>query len=176
MQSFDLKDLMPRLQGLDQRKIDDEIYAQIYDEYAAGILDRVAQARALEAAGGEQDKIKSEYIKFRFIRIKDDLELLQRQKQREAADLKRQTKAAEAAKQKAEQEKLRRQEEIDKNRYAKFKSKSRNKRHSNKSAHHSEWKLEQYHLKANAEGGSASWLWLGVILVILMIIMILLAI
>lgn len=169
MQSFDIKDLMSRLQGLDQRKIDDKIYAQIYDEYAAGVLDKVAQARALEAAGGEQEKIKSEYIKFRFIRIKDDLEILQRERQREASEARKNAKAAEAAE-------LRRQEELDKNRYAKFKTKTHNERQSFTSVDRSEWELEQYHKKANSEGGNAIWIWFGLILAILLALMIFLAI
>ena len=58
MQSFDINELFSKLQGLDQRKADDEIYAQIYDEYTAGVMDKVAQARAIEAGGGNPEKLK----------------------------------------------------------------------------------------------------------------------
>ena len=77
MQSLDIHNLLRKLKGLDQRKADDVIYAQIYDEYSSGIMDKVAQARAIAACDGNEEKIKSEYIKNRFIRIKDDLAELQ---------------------------------------------------------------------------------------------------
>lgn len=77
MQSFDINDLLKKLKGLDQRKSDDAIYAQIYDEFSSGIMDKVAQARAIADSDGNEEKIKSEYIKNRFIRIKDELAELQ---------------------------------------------------------------------------------------------------
>jgi hypothetical protein len=90
MQSFDINDLLKKLKGLDQRKSDDAIYAQIYDEFSSGIMDKVAQARAIADSDGNEEKIKSEYIKNRFIRIKDELAELQwseaeHEKQREHA-------------------------------------------------------------------------------------------
>lgn len=57
---------------------DDELNAQIYDEYSAGLIDKVAQARAIEAASSDNEKIESEYIRFRFIRIKDEISALER--------------------------------------------------------------------------------------------------
>lgn len=68
-----MNDLLKKLKGLDQRKADDAIYAQIYEEFSSGIMDKVAQARAIAASDGNEQKIKSEYIKNRFIRIKDEL-------------------------------------------------------------------------------------------------------
>jgi len=55
LEKIDLSDLLQSLNGLDQRRADDVIYAQIYDEYSSGFMDKVAQARAIEAANGNQD-------------------------------------------------------------------------------------------------------------------------
>ena len=103
MQSFDIKDLMSRLQGLDQRKADDEIYAQIFDEYTSGIMDKVAQARAMESAGGDQEKIKSEYIRFRFIRIRDEIAAVQRTERQKQAQIDADRKAAQRRQREAQE-------------------------------------------------------------------------
>lgn len=109
MQSFDINELFSKLRGLDQRKADDEIYAQIYDEYSSGIMDKVAQARAIAASDGNEAKIKSEYIKNRFIRIKDELAELKRLEQeyqrRWEQGLKQREAQEEAERQKEEAEK-----------------------------------------------------------------------
>lgn len=175
MEKIDLSDLLQLLNGLDQRRADDVIYAQIYDEYSSGFMDKVAQARAIESANGNQDAIKSAYIRFRFIRIKDDLELLRRQSQRKNSELKERVKAHDAAQKQAILDEKRRQEELDKNRYAKFKSKPLSERNDPKinSFDQASWELEEYHRRVNAEGGNAFWLWFGVILSILIAMVIL---
>ena len=131
MQPFDINDLLQKLKGLDQRRAEDEIYAQIYDEYSSGVMDKVAQARAIAASNGNEAKIKSEYIKNRFIRIKDEL-----------AELKR-----------FEQEYQRRQEEELHQRRAKEEAEKRKeferlKRIADRDAHY-----DAYHEKANSTGG-----------------------
>jgi len=62
LEKIDLSDLLQSLNGLDQRRADDLIYAQIYDEYSSGFMDKVAQARAIEPANANQDAIKSAYL------------------------------------------------------------------------------------------------------------------
>ena len=94
MSTFNVNEFISKLTGLDQRQADDAIYAQIFDEYSSGAMDKVAQARALEASGGNQEKIKSEYIRFRFIRIKDEIAAIQKAQRAEKAayDAKRRAK------------------------------------------------------------------------------------
>ena len=175
LEKIDLSDLLQSLNGLDQRRADDVIYAQIYDEYSSGFMDKVAQARAIEASNGNQDAIKSAYIRFRFIRIKDDLELLRRQTQRKNSQLKKRAKAYEAAQKQAVLDEKKRQEELDKNRYAKFKSKPLRERNDPtiNSIDQASLELEEYHRRVNSEGGNALWLWFGVVLSILITMMIL---
>ena len=112
MQSFDINELFSKLKGLDQRKADDEIYAQIYDEYTAGVMDKVAQARAIEAGGGNPEKIKSEYIRFRFIRIKDEITRLQKAEREKQAAFDQQYKAQYKQQKNAQYEEERRKEEL----------------------------------------------------------------
>ena len=112
MQSFDINELFSKLKGLDQRKADDEIYAQIYDEYTAGVMDKVAQARAIEAGGGNPEKIKSEYIRFRFIRIKDEITRLQKAEREKQAAFDQQYKAQQKQQKNAQYEEERRKEEL----------------------------------------------------------------
>ena len=131
MQPFDINDLLQKLKGLDQRRAEDEIYAQIYDEYTSGVMDKVAQARAIAASNGNEAKIKSEYIKNRFIRIKDEL-----------AELKR-----------FEQEYQRRQEEELHQRRAKEEAEKRKEFERLKRIADRDARYDAYHEKANSTGG-----------------------
>ena len=131
MQPFDINDLLQKLKGLDQRRAEDEIYAQIYDEYSSGVMDKVAQARAIAASNGNEAKIKSEYIKNRFIRIKDEL-----------AELKR-----------FEQEYQRRQEEELHQRRAKEEAEKRKEFERLKRIADRDARYDAYHEKANSKGG-----------------------
>lgn len=131
MHPFDINDLLQKLKGLDQRRAEDEIYAQIYDEYSSGVMDKVAQARAIAASNGNEAKIKSEYIKNRFIRIKDEL-----------AELKR-----------FEQEYQRRQEEELHQRRAKEEAEKRKEFERLKRIADRDARYDAYHEKANSTGG-----------------------
>ena len=131
MQPFDINDLLQKLKGLDQRRAEDEIYAQIYDEYTSGVMDKVAQARAIAASNGNEAKIKSEYIKNRFIRIKDEL-----------AELKR-----------FEQEYQRKQEEELQQRRAKEEAEKRKEFERLKRIADRDARYDAYHEKANSTGG-----------------------
>ena len=132
MQPFDINDLLQKLKGLDQRRAEDEIYAQIYDEYSSGVMDKVAQARAIAASNGNEAKIKSEYIKNRFIRIKDEL-----------AELKR-----------FEQEYQRKQEEELQQRRVKEEAEKRKEFERQKRIADRDARYDAYHEKANSTGGS----------------------
>ena len=138
MQPFDINDLLQKLKGLDQRKAEDEIYAQIYDEYSSGVMDKVAQARAIAASNGNEAKIKSEYIKNRFIRIKDELAELKRFEQEY------QRKQEEELQQRRAKEEAEKRKEEDENR----KEFERLKRIADRDA-----RYDAYHEKANSTGG-----------------------
>lgn len=177
MRSIEIKELFKRLNGLDQRKADDEIYAQIYDEYTAGIMDKVAQARAMQAGGGNQEKIKSEYIRFRFIRIKDAITELQKAEQEKRAALDAQLKAAKKQKQNAKYENERRREalreeirnrqkEKDANQYSAFKAKSTRRSFNDNDAFGSEYDRElEKQNRVNEERSQAfrQWIWIVVV-------------
>lgn len=168
MQSFDIKELMSRLQGLDQRKADDEIYAQIFDEYTSGIMDKVAQTRAMESAGGDQEKIKSEYIRFRFIRIKDEIAAFERAARNKQTELNANRKAEERRKRAAaealREEVKNRQAEKDAQQYSAFKTKSNRANFKYDKTFGSDYdlQLEEYHRKKNSESDGAIWLIVGI--------------
>ena len=74
-------------------------------------MDKVAQARAIAASNGNEAKIKSEYIKNRFIRIKDELAELKRfeqEYQRKQEEELQQRRAKEEAENRKEFERLKR--------------------------------------------------------------------
>jgi hypothetical protein len=57
------------------RLSDNEIYVRIYDEIERGIMDKAAQARAIEEAGGNDNLVRSGYIKHRMANIRLEIEL-----------------------------------------------------------------------------------------------------
>lgn len=144
MQPFDINDLFQKLKGLDQRRADDEIYAQIFDEYTSGIMDRVAQARAMESAGGDQEKIKSEYIRFRFIRIRDELAEFQRAERHKQVQIDA-DRRAEEKRQREAQEAFR--EEV-RNRNNAFKNNVFDREYDRQ--------LDEYHREQNEKGVSVA--------------------
>lgn len=52
---------------------EDELYRIVWEEIERGEVDSVAQARSIEAAGGDQGKIRAAYIKHRVRRLRDEL-------------------------------------------------------------------------------------------------------
>jgi len=76
MEKFGFKKIISGLSSVEERQIDDAIYARIHEEYSNDVLDPVSQARAIESANGDEAKLKSEYVKHRFRRLKDEYNTL----------------------------------------------------------------------------------------------------
>ena len=84
------------------RLLEDELYARVYEEIENGQMDKAAQARAIEEAGGDNDTVKKAYIKHRIARIKLEIEIA------------KERAAEEYSKARAEEEKERAAAEVDK--------------------------------------------------------------
>ena len=88
--------LMSRLQGLDSRLLEDELYKLAWEEIERGELDPASQARSIADGEGHDGKTRSEYIRHRVRRLRDELEVFKAREKEEA-----QKKRLEAKKRKA---------------------------------------------------------------------------
>lgn len=66
-----------------ERLMEDELYALVYEEIETGQMDKSAQARAIEEGGSDNGAVRKAYIKNRILRLKAELELARREKEKE---------------------------------------------------------------------------------------------
>jgi hypothetical protein len=62
--------LMSRLQGLDSRLLEDELYKLAWEEIERGELDPASQARSIADGEGHDGKTRSAYIRHRVRRLR----------------------------------------------------------------------------------------------------------
>lgn len=84
--SVTLEFLKSRLQGLEGRLLEDELYKIAWEEIGRGQLDPASQARSIADGEGDNGKTRSAYIRHRVRRLGDELEILKiREKEKQKA-------------------------------------------------------------------------------------------
>jgi hypothetical protein len=95
---FSQNDFEKFVEDTSRREVEDRLYAIISEEIQSQNFDRIAYMRAFEAAEGDHSKTEAYYIRFRMVRLRDEM-------LRESASAARETARKEEARVAAEREK-----------------------------------------------------------------------
>ena len=71
---MNIAEILDRVRGLDARLVEDEIYQIVWDEIETGNLDPVAKARSLAEGSTDDNSLRSQYIRHRVRRLKDEVQ------------------------------------------------------------------------------------------------------